>query len=180
MEDNRTTHATISRLLQSTLAWLKNARPDLLTRADNEAEDWIAPYSELLRPFLGAGKMVKLRHIRQNLEFVAKKTIFFLFSMYFRFVVVFAFVFFDCFFFSFLFSIFVGFLVFEPNLIIKSKNYKKPLVFFVVFLVFSSFFVCFFDVFSFCFDFFRFSRFFLFFFSNRKDIFDLFSNIRKN
>ena len=117
MEDNRTTHATISRLLQSTLAWLKNARPDLLTRADNEAEDWIAPYSELLRPFLGAGKMVKLRHIRQNLEFVAKKN---QFSFFFRCIfdlLSFLRLFFSMVFFSFLFSIFVGFLVFEPNLI---------------------------------------------------------------
>ena len=85
--------------------------------------------------------------------------------------------FFRLFFFPFLFSIFVGFLVFEPNLINQIQKLQKPPVFFVVFLVF---FVCFFDVFSFCFDFFRFSRFFFGFFSNRKDIFDLFSNIRKN
>ena len=51
----------------------------------------------LLRPFLGAGKMVNLRQIRQNPEIVAKNSIFFLFS------------FFSRLFFSFLFSILVGF-----------------------------------------------------------------------
>ena len=51
----------------------------------------------LRRPFLGAGKMVYLRQIRQNPEIVAKNSIFFLFS------------FFSRLFFSFLFSILVGF-----------------------------------------------------------------------
>ena len=173
MEDNRTTHATISRLLQSTLAWLKNARPDLLTRADNEAEDWIAPYSELLRPFLGAGKMVKLRHIRQNLEFVAKKQFSFFFRCIFD-LLSFLRLFFSIVFFSFLFSIFVGFLVFEPNLIIKSKNYKKP----PVFSLFFSFFPRFLFVFSMFFRFVSiFSVFLVFLFFRTEKTFSIYFRI---
>jgi len=63
---------------------------------------------ELLRPFLGAGKMVKLRQIRQHPEIAAEKLFFFdLFSMCFRFFLFFSivfvvFVFDSCRFFSFL------------------------------------------------------------------------------
>ena len=89
-----------------------------------------------------AGKMVKLCQIRQNPEIVAKKSICFLFAIYFRFFVFFS----DCFF-RFCFRFLSVFLVFESNLT-KSKNCKKRRVFlspvfFRFFHFFSIFFVFF-------------------------------------
>ena len=96
----------------------------------------VAQPPELLRPFLGAGKMIKLRQIRQDPEIVAKKFDFFFFPIYFRFVFVFSL--FDCFF-RFCFRFLSVFLVFESNLT-KSKNCKKPRVFFRCFRFFSNYF----------------------------------------
>ena len=108
----------------------------------------VAQPPELLRPFLGAGKMIKLRQIRQDPEIVAKKLDFVFFSIYFRFVFVFSL--FDCFF-RFCFRFLSVFLVFESNLT-KSKNCKKTRVFFRCF------------------------RFFFELFSNRKGVLNWFSN----
>ena len=92
----------------------------------------VAQPPELLRPFLGAGKMIKLRQIRQDPEIVAKKLDFFFFFW----SIFDLFSFFRCsIVFSFLFSILVGFSRFWIKFD-KSKNCKKPRVFFRCFRFF--------------------------------------------
>ena len=96
----------------------------------------VAQPPELLRPFLGAGKMIKLRQIRQDPEIVAKKLdfvfLFDLFSICFRFFVV-------RLFFSFLFSILVGFSRFWIKFD-KIQKLQKTSSFFSLFSFFSNYF----------------------------------------
>ena len=124
---------------------------------------------ELLRPFSGVGKIIKVHQIGQNPHIVAKKLDFP--SFFFRFVFVSAF-FFDWF--RFCFRFLPIFSVFESNLT-KSKNAKKHLFFSFLSMYFRFFSFVF--VFSFVFlNYFRTEKTFSNYFRIAKTLFTSFSN----